>query len=278
MSKKIFLCSISNISSGSCAEDCKFCTQSIYHNVEIEKYSKKDIDLIVQEAKHVSELGALGFCLVTSGKGINRQSLKYILSVAEKVKSEVPQLNLIACNGVATKDDLKELKSVGVDSYNHNLETSKEYYKYICSTHSWEERYKTCENVKEVGLKLCTGGIFGMGESEEERESFINSLLSLQPESIPLNFYHHNPALPLKPNNLTIDQGLKIIKNIRDQFNGRLMVAGGRESFFKERQYEIFEAGANSIVIGDYLTTKGEKEHKDLEMLRRLGLEIAKEC
>ncbi len=278
MSKKIFLCSISNISSGSCAEDCKFCTQSIYHNVEIEKYSKKDIDLIVQEAKHVSELGALGFCLVTSGKGINRQSLKYILSVAEKVKSEVPQLNLIACNGVATKEDLKELKSVGVDSYNHNLETSKEYYKYICSTHSWEERYQTCENVKEVGLKLCTGGIFGMGESEEERESFINSLLSLQPESIPLNFYHHNPALPLKPNNLTIDQGLKIIKNIRDQFNGRLMVAGGRESFFKERQYEIFEAGANSIVIGDYLTTKGEKEHKDLEMLRRLGLEIAKEC
>ncbi len=278
MEKEIFLCAISNIISGTCWEDCKFCTQSLHYQTKIERYSKKEIEDIVQEAKDAYQLGAIGFCLVTAGKGITDKNLKYILSVAENVKKELPNLNLIACNGTATKEQLRELQKAGIDSYNHNLETSKNYYKYICSTHSWKERYRTCENVKEVGLNLCTGGIFGMGESEEDREDFINYLLSLEPESIPINFYHHNPALPLKPNSLSIDEGLELIRTIRKRFQGRLMVAGGRESFFKERQEEIFEAGANSIVIGNYLTTKGQEGHKDLEMLDRLGLKVAKRC
>lgn len=276
--RKIFLCSISNIASGTCLEDCKFCTQSVRYSADIERYSRKEIDTIVEEAKRVHNLGALGFCLVTAGKGLTNKTLKYMLEVTERVKSEVPQLNLIACNGTATKEQLKELKSAGIDSYNHNLETSKNFYKNICTTHSWEERYQTCENVKDVGLKLCTGGIFGMGESEKDREDFIDSILSLEPTSIPLNFYHHNPALPLKPNPLSIQDGLDIIKSIRDRFSGRLMVAGGRESFFQDRQKEIFSYGANAIVIGDYLTTKGQDSHKDLEMLKSLNLEIAKNC
>jgi biotin synthase len=278
MGKKIFLCSISNIESGTCGEDCKFCTQSIKYSADIERYSRKDIDKIVDEAKRLQSLGALGFCLVTAGKGLTKKRLSYMLEVTERVKNELPALNLIACNGTATKEQLKELKSAGIDSYNHNLETSKEFYSTICTTHSWEERYETCQNVKDVGLKLCTGGIFGMGESEDDRVSFQNSILELQPESIPLNFYHHNPALPLKPNPLSIDDGLNIIKNFRQEFSGRLMVAGGRESFFKDRQGEIFEAGANSIVIGDYLTTAGRDSHKDLDMLEKLGLEVAKGC
>lgn len=278
MSKKVFLCSISNIASGTCLEDCKFCTQSVRYSAEIERYSRKEIETIVEEAKRLHNLGALGFCLVTAGKGLTDKTLKYMLEVTERVKSEVPQLNLIACNGTATKDQLKELKSAGIDSYNHNLETAKEFYPEICTTHSWEERYETCENVKEVGLNLCTGGIFGMGESEKERESFIDSILSLEPTSIPLNFYHHNPALPLKPNPLSPQDGLDIITSVRNRFSGRLMVAGGRESLFRDRQGEIFEAGANAIVIGNYLTTKGQESHKDLEMLTSLGLEIAKNC
>ncbi len=278
MGKKVFLCSISNIESGTCGEDCKFCTQSIKYSADIERYSRKDIDKIVDEAKRLQSLGALGFCLVTAGKGLTKKRLSYMLEVTERVKNELPALNLIACNGTATKEQLKELKSAGIDSYNHNLETSKEFYSTICTTHSWEERYETCQNVKDVGLKLCTGGIFGMGESEDDRVSFQNSILELQPESIPLNFYHHNPALPLKPNPLSIDDGLNIIKNFRQEFSGRLMVAGGRESFFKDRQGEIFEAGANSIVIGDYLTTAGRDSHKDLDMLEKLGLEVAKGC
>jgi biotin synthase len=276
--KKIFLCAISNISSGSCSEDCKFCTQSSKYSTNIDKYSKKDIDKIVEEAKIAKSFGALGFCLVTSGKGLNRSTLKYMIEVTEKVKKEIPSLNLIACNGTASKDQLKDLKSAGISSYNHNLETSENFYPQICSTHSWRERFETCENVKNVGLELCSGGIVGMGETESDRENFFKSLLELDPTSIPINFYHHNKALPLKENPLSIKEGLEIIYDLREKFSGRLMIAGGRSSFFGDREDEIFEAGANSIVIGNYLTTKGQDSHKDLEMLKRLNLEIARNC
>ena len=280
MKKEIFLCSISNIVSGTCLEDCKFCTQSVRYGAEIDRYSKKEIDLIVQEAKRADSIGALGFCLVTAGKGLNSKTLDYMLEVTEAVSREVPKLNLIACNGTATINQLKELKKAGISSYNHNLETGRDFYKNICSTHTWDERYETCQNVTDVGLKLCTGGIFGMGESEKDRESFLDSIASLNPESVPFNFYHHNSALPLKPNPLNIEEGLSLIRRGRELLgeNKRLMVAGGRESFFKNRWVEIFEAGANSIVVGDYLTVAGDPIHKDIEKLKENGYEIANRC
>jgi len=251
----------------------------VKYGADIDRYSKKDITIIVEEAKKLSDLGALGFCLVTAGKGLTDKTLKYMLKVTEQVKKEVPNLNLIACNGTATKEQLKDLKNAGIGSYNHNLETSENFYPEICTTHLWSERYKTCENVKDVGLELCTGGIMGMGESEKDREDLIDSILSLEPTSIPLNFYHHNSALPLKEKSLEPEYGLKIISDLRKKFGEkRIMVAGGRESFFKNYQDKIFEAGANSIVIGNYLTTKGQETNKDFQMLNRLNLEIATNC
>ena len=114
-----------------------------------------------------------------------------------------------------------------------------------------------------------------MGEIDSDRQDFLNSLQKLNPESIPINFYHHNEALPLKPNNLTINQGLEFIYETRKRFpNSIVMVAGGRESFFGQEQYKIFEAGANAIIIGNYLTTKGNEPHRDLEMLKKLNISI----
>ncbi len=276
--KEIFLCSISNIESGGCSEDCKFCTQSNRYKTDIEKYKNKDIKLIVSEAKILNAKGALGFCLVTAGKGLNDRKLKYVSQVAEQLKKELPDLNLIACNGTATVEQLRILKNSGIDSYNHNLETSENFYSEICTTHSWTERYETCQNVKTAGLNLCTGGIIGLGETEQDRESFFNELLSLNPNSIPINFYHPNNALPIAPTTLKIDDGLAIIKKIREKFNGRIMIAGGRESFFGNNDWKIFESGANSIVIGNYLTTKGIGADRDIEMLNRLDLKIATKC
>jgi biotin synthase len=143
-------------------------------------------------------LGALGFCLVTAGKGIDDKTLGFVSHIAKVLKKELPNLNLIACNGTASVDQLIELKKAGIDSYNHNLESAKSYYPNICTTHSWEERYETCLNVKKADLKLCTGGIFGLGESKEQQLELVKQIVSLDPESVPLNFYHHNTALPLK--------------------------------------------------------------------------------
>ncbi len=279
MSKSVFLCSICNISSGSCAEDCGFCTQSAKHHADITRYKYKPIEQIVLEAKNASSYGALGFCLVTSGLGLDDKKLAYVCDAARAVRAALPHIHLIACNGLATLEQLKALKEAGVNSYNHNLESSKNYYAKICTTHSWEERYQTCLHVKESGLHLCSGGIFGLGESKEDRASFIQSIKELSPATMPLNFYHHNPSLSLKAEPLSEEEALEIIKAVRAALpQTMLMVAGGREITFKNRQCDIFAAGADAIVIGDYLTTKGQAPIEDLEMIRNLGYEIAKEC
>lgn len=277
MANKIFLCSICNINSGTCNEDCKFCSQSVKYSADIERYKQKPLEEILKEAKAAEASGALGFCLVTAQKGLTDKTLKFVCEVARAVKAEVPRLRLIACNGTASLEQLYTLKEAGVAAYNHNLESSERYYAEICTTHGWDERYETCENVNKAGMVLITGGIFGMGETQEDRISMLHALASLNPTSVPINFYHHNPALPLKANNLTTDEGLELVKLTKELIPNadRIMIAGGREMMFKDRQAEIFEAGANAIVIGNYLTTSGREKSKDLEMLANLGLQIA---
>jgi len=203
-----------------------------------------------------------------------------VARAAQAIKAEVKELNLIACNGTANKEQLNYLKQHGIDSYNHNLETSERYYADICQTHAWSERYETCENVKSTGLALCSGGIFGMGETAEDRDSLLNSIASLSPESTPLNFYHPNPALPIKTRNIELDEAVNIIKKARHLLgeDKLLMVAGGRELLFSGKESLMFEAGANAMVIGNYLTTQGVEASSDTSMLATLGYEVATSC
>lgn len=278
--KKVFLCAISNIESGTCNEDCKFCTQSVKYKADIQRYKRKTIDQIVNEAKKARNNKAIGFCLVTAGKGLTDDRLEYVCEAAKAVKKENLGLKIIACNGTASYEQLQELQKSGVDNYNHNLETAKEFYPQICTTHSWDERFQTCLDVKKVGLKLVSGGIFGLGESMENRLSMLKSLQELEPMNVPINFFHPNEALPIVENSITKDEAFKLIKLTRDMIPHahKIMVAGGRELMFKEDQYKVFEHGANSIVIGDYLTTTGNAAQKDIENLNNLGYEISKTC
>jgi len=239
---EIFLCSICNINSGTCKEDCKFCSQSVRYKADIDRYKQKDIQDILDEAKVARDNGALGFCLVTADKGLNDKILKFVCDVASTLTKEVPELRLIACNGTATLEQLLVLKNAGIKAYNHNLETSRDFYPQICTTHPWDERYATCRAVNESGLVLITGGIFGLGETQEDRVSMLKSLASLNPTSVPINFYHHNEALELQPNSLSIEEALELIKLTRETIPNaeRIMVAGGRELMFGDRQNEIF--------------------------------------
>ncbi len=275
--KTIFLCAICNINSGTCNEDCKFCSQSVRYKADIERYKQKPIGDILEEARAARKNGALGFCLVTSNKGLDDKVLEFVSEVAYTIEKEKLGLRLIACNGTATKEQLLELKKNGIKAYNHNLETSREFYPKICSTHSWEERFATCQNVNEAGLVLISGGIFGLGETHTDRLSMLNSLKELDPTSVPINFYHHNPALHLQPNPLTREEALQLVRLTRQTLPNaqRIMVAGGRELMFGENWSEIFDYGANSIVIGNYLTTPGAKPEKDKEVIEKLGLKIA---
>jgi len=278
--KQIFLCAINNVLSGTCQEDCKFCTQSVRYHADIERYNYKSIEQIVLEAKVAKSNGALGYCLVTAGKGLDDKKVDFVARAARAIKREIEGLNLIACNGTANQEQLKYLKDHGIDSYNHNLETSERYYAEICTTHAWSERYETCENVKSVGLALCSGGIFGMGETVEDRDALLSAIASLSPESTPLNFYHPNPALPIQTRNINLEEALAIIKKARALLgeDKLLMVAGGRELLFNQNEALMFEAGANAMVIGNYLTTEGIDARSDISMLEALRLSIATTC
>jgi biotin synthase len=277
--KLIYLCAINNVQSGICNEDCKFCTQSIHNKIDIKRYKQKDINQIIQEAKIAYKNNAVGYCLVTSGARLDDKKVDYISKIASAIKKELPYINLIACNGLATKEQLIQLKQSGINSYNHNLETSKNYYKNICSTHSWEQRYITCENINSTGLILVSGGIFGMGETIKDRDDFLYSLKSLNPTTVPINFYHPHPSLSLTNNVIDIHTAFSLIKKTKEIVNPRvLMIAGGREITFQDKQYEIFNFGANAIVIGDYLTTSGYEVSKDILNLQKLGYTIAKNC
>ncbi|ADV45473.1 biotin synthase [Nitratifractor salsuginis] len=279
-SKEIFLCAINNVLSGTCNEDCKFCTQSVRYKAAIDRYTFKEEDQVLQEAKEAAANGALGYCLVTAGKGLDDRSTEYIARLADRLSRELPTLRLIACNGTATSEQLRHLKAHGISSYNHNLETSEAYYPEICTTHGWQERYATCEAVKSAGLSLCSGGIFGMGESQEDRESLLQSIRSLDPDSVPLNFYIPNPALPIPERTIDRKGGLRVIRRARQLMPELplLMVAGGREGLFGGAEGAMFDAGANAIVIGNYLTTPGEAPDRDRQMIRSLGYRVATEC
>lgn len=277
--KEIFLCAISNIESGTCNEDCKFCTQSVKYKADIQRYKQKDIEQIVKEAKIARNNNANGFCLVTAGKGLTDKRLEFVCEAARAVKKENLGLILIACNGTASVEQLEKLKEAGVDAYNHNLETSRDFYPEIVTTHSWDERYQTCKNVKEVGLRLVCGGIFGLGETQEQRVSMLESIASLEPMNVPINFFIPNKALPIVENSVTRDEAFELIALARKMVPNakKIMIAGGRELMFGDEQYKIFDKGANAFVIGDYLTTAGKSPQEDIEELERLGFKIKKE-
>jgi biotin synthase len=276
--EEIFLCAICNVESGTCNEDCKFCTQSVRYKADIQRYTLKSIEQIILEAKKARENGAVGFCLVTAGLGLTEKKTKFIAEAARAINKENLGLRLIACNGTATVEQLKELKAAGISNYNHNLETSRDFYPTICTTHSWDERYQTCLNVKAAGLKLVCGGIFGMGETQEDRISMLEAINSLDPMNVPLNFFHPNEALPIVKNTINKEEAFDLITLARKMIPNahKIMVAGGREVMFGDDQYEIFNRGANAFVIGDYLTTTGKSPKDDVDALEALGYKIAK--
>ena len=277
--KTIMLCAICSVTQGNCGEDCAYCTQSAKAGADITKFKEKSVQQVVDEAKMAYKNHALGFCLVTSGARLNDKKTDYIVSLAKAVHKEVPNLMLIACNGMATYEQLSELKKAGVFSYNHNLETSREFFPKICKTHTWDERYQTNLDAKRAGLMLCTGGIYGVGESEADRVSFRASLKELEPFSSPINFFIKNESLTLDLPPLSVDEALKIVRDTKSALpETRVMIAGGREKILGDRQYEIFENGADAIVIGDYLTAKGEKASKDIEELAKRGFSFASIC
>ncbi len=271
---RIDLCSIINAKSGSCPEDCSFCSQSAHSHTEAKTYPLLSREDILKAAGLSKGQGVKHFCIVTSGKKPSKKDIKKICKIITGIKNT----GLLPCAtlGILNSEDLKELKDAGLHRYHHNLETSEAFFKEICSTHTYRDKLKTIETAKSLGLSVCSGGIFGLGESWEDRIEMAFALKEIGVDSVPINFLTPVKGTPLaNKETLSPLEALKIIAIYRLILpECEIRVCGGRPSTLRDLGSFIFMAGADSLLIGNYLTTPGRDPEDDLIMIKDLGLVI----
>lgn len=274
------LCSIINVKSGNCSENCGFCSQSSHHPGEDSPiYGLKSREEILEQAKAAAAAGAKRFCLVSQGRGPKYHSPKdkefeEILATVREIITETA-IKPCCALGEVTSEQAQQLKDAGVTRYNHNLEASAKFYDKIVSTHSWQDRVDTVKNLKAAGIQACTGGILGMGESWEDRVDLALALRELEVESVPLNLLNPRPGTPLADvDKLNPYDALKAIAIFRLILPQQIIrYAGGREAVMGDLQALGLKAGINAMLVGHYLTTLGQPPEADQQLLASLGLE-----
>ena len=271
---KIELCSVINARSGGCSEDCSFCTQSVYSTTDVASYPLLSLDVILEGAQSAKSNGAAKFCLATSGTGINNsRELEMLCEAVEKIRTEVG-IEVCATLGAMTKEQMTALKDAGLSRFHHNLETAESYFPSVCTTHTYRDRIEQVAVAKEAGLSTCSGGIFGMGESMEQRVELAFALMELDADSVPVNFLMPSTGTPLgQITAIKPVEALKVIAMLRLLMPDKeIRVCGGRMTALHDLHPLIFASGANGMMIGNYLTRSGREPHKDLQMLKDLGL------
>jgi biotin synthase len=271
----VLLCGIVNAKSGHCPEDCKFCAQSRYYTTGIQTYPLLDPVEMQVAAQRSADEGAGRFGIVTATKSLTRgKFLDQVLDAVRRIKAE-GRVQPDASLGIIYDPEIAVmLKEAGLGEFNHNLETSRRYYPEVCSTHSYDERVNTIRYIKQAGIAVCSGGIFGMGETWEDRIDLGLELRDLDVDTVPMNFLHRIDGTPLaKMEPMEPLDILHCIALFRLLLPGKeIKVAGGREVNLRSLQPLMFAAGANSTMVGNYLTTRGWSAEKDHEMIRDLGL------
>lgn len=268
-------CSIVSAKTGACSENCKYCAQSKHNHADIECHPLLDVDTVKKAAMSAKENGANHFCIVTSGTAPTRKDFENILKMVKEVAS-IDGLHCCASLGLLREDEIKELKDAGLERYNHNINTSENYHKNICSTHNFEDRVHTVEMIKKHGIEACCGVIIGMGESREDRIDMALSLKKLNPKTVPINFLNPIKGTPLEDYENKIDEEeiLKTICIFRIILPKALLrYAGGRTTRLSKYNQKLgIIAGINSLLVGNYLTTTGSKSEEDEKMLEQLDL------
>ncbi|NET05806.1 MAG: biotin synthase BioB [Symploca sp. SIO2B6] len=260
-----------NAQSGLCPEDCHYCSQSKISTAQIEKYPLLATEEILKAAAHAEQLKAGTFCMVISGRSPTDSVFAKVLEAVRAVKAQY-NLKICACLGLLSEEQTKLLAQAGVDRVNHNLNSSESYHAQICTTHTFKDRVATLQNVKTAGITTCCGGILGMGESDDDIIDLALSLRQLEVTSVPINFLIPIAGTPFEDKQqLDPRRCLRILCLFRFLLPSQeIRIAGGREVHLRSLQ-ALGLYPANSIFIGDYLTTPGQAAHRDLEMIRDAG-------
>ncbi|EKV30886.1 Biotin synthase [Caenispirillum salinarum AK4] len=272
---KVQLSTLLNIKTGGCAENCKYCSQSSAYDTGLKASKLMDRDEVMKKAGEAKDAGAGRFCMGAAWRELKDRDLDALCDIVSDVKG----MGLETCMtlGMLTPGQAQKLRDAGLDYYNHNLDTSPEYYKEVVTTRSYEDRLQTLANVRATGMNVCSGGIIGMGESREDRAGLLEALANLEPypESVPINMLVPVPGTPM--GNLPQLDTLEWIRTIAvariTMPKARVRLSAGRTSISDEAQAMAFFAGANSIFYGEkLLTTENPEENKDMALLERLGM------
>jgi biotin synthase len=280
LGKRIFLCSIINAKSGRCPENCAFCSQSVHHKTESPVFPLLDEEMMVACAGDAEANGSSCYGIITSGTGINGgEELDRICRAVRRIRRDMsisPSCSL----GIIDEECASALKAAGVETFHHNLETARSFFPNICTTHDYEEDVKTVRVARQAGLKVCCGGIFGLGESAAQRVELALTLRDLDVDSVPLNFLNPIDGTPLEGANFIAPlECLATIAIFRFVLpNKKISICGGRETNLRDLQSWIFMAGASGTMIGNYLTTTGRPPEQDWQMISDLGLKVASCC
>jgi len=268
------LCAIVNAKSGRCSEDCAFCAQSSWYPTEAPAYPLLENEELLESARKAFASKAGRFGIVTSGRGlVNQKELDRVCQVISTLTSQ-GQISPCASLGLLTPETAKALKKAGLKSYHHNIETAPSFYPSICTTHPFEARLETIQTAKAQGFRICSGGIFGLGETMEQRIEMAFTLRELGVDSVPINFLNPIPGTPLEGRTpLPPLESLKIIALFRFILpQADIRTCGGREKGLRTLQPMMYLAGCNGTMIGNYLTTEGRNPEVDIQEIKDLGL------
>jgi biotin synthase len=266
----IQLCAIVNAKNGQCDMDCTFCSQSGHAKTKIDAYPFLSATDLSDQMQEILDHGNCRCSVVTSGGKLREKELERLITVA-KTKGDAP---LCASLGRLTHEELLELKAAGITRFHHNLEASENYYPQICTTQTWQQRLDTIKAAQAAGMDICSGGLFGLGESWDDRIDLALTLRELNVDSVPINFlYAHEGTALCNQGILSADEALRIIALYRFLLpTVTLRICGGRTHVLGDRQAELFAAGANGLMTGNYLTVAGSQYETDLDMLQTLDL------
>ena len=260
---------------GGCPEDCSFCSQSARFDSPVKATPFLDPDEILTAAEETAAVGASEFCIVLAVRGPDERIMQNVLDVVPLVR-ERTGLNVACSLGILTREQAERLAAGGVHRYNHNLETARSFFPQIVTTHTWDERFETCQMVRDVGMELCCGALLGMGESDEQRLELLQQLRAVDPAEVPLNFFNPRPGTPLMIRKLVEPlEAIKWIALFRLALPSVILrYAGGREVTLRELQAMGMTSGINALIVGNYLTTLGRSPEEDLRMLEDLRMPV----